>query len=221
MKHADVPAAFDLVVEEVGKESQRICEAGSVELKKGNLTPAQTAIDYAEKLSLFVKKVRALSEEWADLQAEIDHATPEVKKIVLPPKPKTKSKRKAKPVVLQVAEPKPHATGYTRKVDKVSPKTNIAVTLPDGTVIQAKKASTVLGKTIEALGAEKVAALQLKNCGEPLVTKRKEDLVKYAFATCAIANGWYVATHSSTAAKKKMLEKIAKGLKVKLIITDC
>lgn len=221
MKHADVPAAFDLVVEEVGKESQRICEAGSIELKKGNLTPAQTAIDYAEKLSLFVKKVRALSEEWADLQAEIDHATPEVKKIVLPPKPKTKSKRKAKPVVLQVAEPKPHATGYTRKVDKVSPKTNIAVTLPDGTVIQAKKASAVLGKTIEALGAEKVARLGLMIGEEPLVTKERSLYVKNPGQVTSIAKGWFVKTHSSTAAKKKMLEKIAKGLKVKLIITDC
>lgn len=41
MKHSDVPTALDLVVEEVGKESQRIRDAGGEALKAGKLSPAK------------------------------------------------------------------------------------------------------------------------------------------------------------------------------------
>lgn len=213
MKHADVPLALDLVVEEVGKESQRIRDAGSVALKAGKLTPAKKAIAYAEKLQTFVRKVRDLGDEWAKLQAEIDAAAPEVRDIVRPPE---KTPKQPKP-----KEKKPRKTGFKRNVGHIAPKKNFVVTLSNGTVIKDAKAAAVLAKTIEALGAEKVAQLGFLVCGEPLVTKVKEEHVKYAFATYDIADGWYVATHSSTAFKVNMIAKIAKALKVKLTTELC
>ena len=135
MKHSDVPTALELVVEEVGKESQRIRDAGGEALKAGKLKPAKKAISFAEMLGAFVKKVRVLGEEWERLQTEIDGAAPEVKEIVRPP----------------VAQ-KEHKTGWKRNVVSVSPKTNFTVTFPDGMVVSDKKAYVVLAKSIEKFG---------------------------------------------------------------------
>ena len=59
-KHSDVPAALDLVREEVDKEARRINQAGGAAQAAGNLKPAKEAIAYAEKLSDFVKKIQSL-----------------------------------------------------------------------------------------------------------------------------------------------------------------
>lgn len=203
MKHAEVPAALDLVVDEVGKESQRILDAGSVALKAGKLDPAEEAIAYAKRLAQFVRKVRALGEEWKSLQDELDKATPEVKEIVLP------------------TQSRPHKTGYTRKVEKVAPKTNFTVTFPDGRVIADKKAKVVFGKSIERLGADAVADLKIVLAAEPLVSRDKAVFKKEPTQVQAIAGGWFVKTHCSAAAKMQLLEKIAKSLKIKLRIELC
>jgi len=200
MKHADVPTALELVVEEVGKESQRIREAGGRALIAGKLKPAKKAIEYAEKFEAFVKRVRDLGEEWVKLQAEIDGAAPEVKEIVLP----TKSH--------------PHKTGYTRKVEKVAPKTTFTVSFPDGTSFADKKAKVVFGKAIEKLGAGAVADLKIVLAAEPLVSRDKSVYKKEPTQVQAISGGWFVKTHCSTAAKMQLLEKIAKTLKVRLRI---
>ena len=199
-KHSDVPTALDLVKEEVDKESRRIFSAGGDALKAGNIKPAKEAIAYAEKLADFVKKIQRLGDEWKNLEAKIDAAAPEVKKIVLPVKP-----RKTK-------------TGFTRSVTHVSPKTNFTVKFQDGRVIADKKAFWVLAKTIEALGADKVAALGVLCGGEPLVTKDKTQLKKHPSAVAPISGGWFVKTHSGTAAKMGYVKRIAKALKVKLSV---
>ena len=72
MKHAEVPEALDLVVDEVGKESQRIRDAGSEALRKNNLGPAQMAIEYAKKLEAFVDKVHALGVSGVGISSERD-----------------------------------------------------------------------------------------------------------------------------------------------------
>ena len=201
-KHSDVPTALDLVKEEVDKEARRIFSAGGDALKAGNIKPAKEAIAYAEKLADFVKKIQKLGDEWKKLEAKIDAAAPEVREIVLPTKPQ-----------------KEHKTGFTRKVTHVSPKTNFTVKLPDGKVIANSKAFWVMAKAIEAMGADKVAALGVLCGGEPLVTKDKTLLRKHPSAIAEIAGGWFVKTHSGTAAKIRYVKQIAKALKVKLVVT--
>ena len=201
-KHSDVPTALDLVKEEVDKEARRIFSAGGDALKAGNIKPAKEAIAYAEKLADFVKKIQKLGDEWKKLEAKIDAAAPEVREIVLPTKPQ-----------------KEHKTGFTRKVTHVSPKTNFTVKLPDGKVIANSKAFWVMAKAIEAMGADKVAALGVLCGGEPLVTKDKTLLKKHPSAIAEIAGGWFVKTHSGTAAKIRYVKQIAKALKVKLVVT--
>ncbi len=201
-KHSDVPTALALVKEEVDKEARRIFSAGGDALKAGNIKPAKEAIAYAEKLADFVKKIQKLGDEWKKLEARIDAAAPEVKEIVLPTKPQ-----------------KEHKTGFTRNVTHVSPKTNFIVKLPDGKVIADSKAFWVMAKAIEAMGADKVAALGVLCGGEPLVTKDKSLLKKHPSAIAEIAGGWFVKTHSGTAAKIRYVKQIAKALKVKLVVT--
>lgn len=203
MKHAEVPEALDLVVDEVGKESQRIRDAGSEALRKNNLGPAQMAIEYAKKLEAFVDKVHALGVAWGSLQKEIEDAAPEVREIVLPTKVRS------------------HKTGYARKVGTIAPKTNFTVTFADGTTVSDKKAKVVFAKVIEKLGPEAVAALNIVQGGEPLLSRRRADFKKEPMQIHPIAGGWYVKTHSSTAAKMRLLEKIAKVQKVKLRIQLC
>lgn len=200
-KHSDVPTALDLVKEEVDKESRRIFSAGGDALKAGNIKPAKEAIAYAEKLSDFVKKIQRLGDEWKKLEAKIDAAAPEVREIVNP------------------QPQKPHKTGFTRNVTHISPKTNFTVRMPDGKTISNSKAFWVMAKTIEAIGAEKVAALGIICGGEPLATKDKTLLKKHPSAIAPIAGGWFVKTHSSTAAKIGYVKRIAKALKIKLVVT--
>ena len=201
-KHSDVPAALDLVREEVEKESKRIFSAGGDALKAGKIKPAKEAIAYAEKLADFVKKIHRLGEDWKKLEAKIDAAAPEVREIVNP-KPQ-----------------KPHKTGFTRNVSHISPKTNFSVRMPDGKTISNSKAFWVMAKTIEAIGADRVAALGIMCGGEPLVTKDRALLKKHPSAIAPIADGWFVKTHSGTAAKIGYVKKIAKALKVKLAVAN-
>lgn len=196
MKHSDVQAALELVVEEVGKESQRICDAGSEALRCGKLGPATKAIAYAKKLKAFEEDVRALGGVWAKLRGEIDEAAPEVREIVLPTKVRSRK------------------GGYVRRVEHVSPKTNFHVLFPDGTVIEEKTAKAVFAKTIEKIGAESVAGLNIVMAAEPLLSRDRKVFRKVPSQLERIAGGWYVKTHSSTAAKRELLEKIAARLGV-------
>ena len=74
-------------------------------------------------------------------------------------------------------------------------------------------------KNLPAMGADKVAALGVLCGGEPLVTKDKSLLKKHPSAIAEIAGGWFVKTHSGTAAKIRYVKQIAKALKVKLVVT--
>lgn len=195
-QHSDVPAALDLVKEEVDKEAKRIYSAGGDALKAGKIKPAKEAIAYAEVLAGFVEKIQALGDEWKVLEAKIDAAAPEVKEIVQPAKPRK--------------------TGFTRTVTSIAPKSNFSVNFPDGRVIADAKAYKVLAKSIEVLGAGKVASLGILCGGEPLVTNNRELLKKHPTAVVEIAGGWFVKTHSGTAAKIGYVKKIAAALKVKV-----
>ena len=201
--HADVLTALDLVKDEVDKESKRIFNAGADAFKAEKIESAEEAIAYAKKLSEFVKKIQKLGDEWLKLEARIDAAAPEVKEIVQLPKSQ-----------------KAHKTGFTRKVTTVAPKSNFTVKFPDGVVIADKKAYWVLAKSVEKLGAAEVAKLGVMVGGEPLVTQDKSLFKKHPSAIAKIKGGWFVKTHSSTAAKMRYVKTLAKALKVKVTIQN-
>ena len=100
----------------------------------------------------------------------------------------------------------------------VAPKSYFTVKFPDGAVIADKKAYWVLAKSIEKLGAADVAKLGVMVGGEPLVTQDKSLLKKHPNAIAAIKGGWFVKTHSGTAAKMRYVKTIAKALKVKVVV---
>ena len=209
MKHADVKEALDLAEGEVGEESKRICRMGGAALSEGHIAPAKAAIAYSEKLAVLAKKIAALRDEWLALQSEIDRETPEVQRIIRPgPPPATPDAAKSRKPV------KEHKTGYTRKVDKIGPKTNFSVTFPDGTVVSDSVAARVLVRAIEKFGFEKVASVGLEIGGEPLVSKDRKSFRKYSESVASCAGGWFVHTHSSTKRKVACVRKIAAALKI-------
>lgn len=200
MKHADVIAALDLVVEEVAKESRRIYKAGSDAMLERKLDLAQKAIDFAKNLKEFEDRVKVLGEAWKELQKQMEGAAPEVKEIVLPTK-------------LQ----KSRKTGYTRKApETIAKKSTFTVSFADGTVISDKYAKVVFGRAIEKIGAAAVAQLGVVLGGEPLVSRDKGAFKKHPTQVQPISSGWFVKTHSSTKQKIQLLNGIAKKLKQKL-----
>lgn len=191
---ADVPEALALVNEEVGKVKKAINDAGAKALKEDRRQIAREALDYADGLDDFIKKIEKLGEEWKALEASIEKATPEAREIV-------------------------RAAGGTRVVvDPVSPKSGLRVTFPDGTVIATPKASTTQARTIERLGPAAVAALGLRMNGEPLLTRTKKDLKKYPESVETLRGGWILSTHSNTQRKADDLKRIADRLGIRLKI---
>lgn len=92
------------------------------------------------------------------------------------------------------------------------------VKFADGVVMADKQARLVLARSIEKLGAAEVAKLGIMLGGEPLVTRDKSLFVKCPRAVVEIKGGWFVKTHSNTVAKMNCVQKIAKALKVKVIV---
>lgn len=105
-----------------------------------------------------------------------------------------------------------HKTYGTRKVGKgeIAPKTGLKVTLWDGTEIHRHKAKDTFIDTLLAVGIDRVRSVGVMFCKIPIVSNTRDK--KYGKAQYEVDGGWLVLTHSSTAAKKKMLEKIAKAL---------
>lgn len=199
-KKSNVREALDIVCEEVERESNRVFKVGGEALMAGHLEPAEQAIAYAKKLKVFVEKVKGLTAEWCQLGAEIERATPEVQDIVRMPEPL-----------------KPAETGIDN--EEISHRTNFRVILPDGNVIEDKFAKDVFAKTLNFLGPEKVASLNLFLGEEPLVSNNKAVYIKNPTQVSALNGGWYTKTHSGTREKIKLVEKIAKALEVDLRVT--
>lgn len=109
-----------------------------------------------------------------------------------------------------------HKTYGSRNVGKgeIAPKTGLRVTMPDGRVIVNAKAKDTFIDAILAIGINRVRTLGLKFCKIPIISNTRDK--KYGRAQHDVGNGWMILTHSSTADKKKMLEKIAKALNIKL-----
>jgi hypothetical protein len=113
-----------------------------------------------------------------------------------------------------------HRDGTKRKnpVERINEKSVLRVTFLDGTVIEDKKAKMTFTKTIQKLGLMRVRNLGISFCGVPIVSNTLDK--KYGKTQVPVEGGLYVMTHSSTHDKKKMLDKIAIRLGIKLIVEE-
>ena len=87
------------------------------------------------------------------------------------------------------------------------PKQNLRIILPNGHVVQRPTAAAALVDVIEWLGIDEVHGLHLTISGVPLIGTAKHP--KYSQNP---SGQWLVCTHSSTMAKKELLEQIGKTL---------
>ena len=101
---------------------------------------------------------------------------------------------------------------YTMVFHGKSPRTNLIVTFPDGTEINNRYAYQTLCDVIDRVGAERVAALGIRQSGIDLVSKTEDDF----YQQHKINGGYFVITHSSTETKKNHIEEISKRLKLNL-----
>ena len=113
-----------------------------------------------------------------------------------------------------------HRDGTKRRkpVERINEKTVLRVTFPDGKVIEDKKAKVTFTETIKRIGLMRVRNLGVAFCGVPIVSNTLDK--KYGKTQVSVEGGLYVMTHSSTHDKKKILDKIAKELGIKLIVDE-
>lgn len=177
MKSDGVQTALDIVSEEIRAVVAQLNREGGEAFKASRYEKADLLSKQGKQLQQFAKKLGTLRQEW---ETSIDD----------------KARERVK--VDSCYPKKPHAKG---------PKQNLRITLPNGRVIQRPTAAAALVDAIEALGLEKVRALDLHVTGVPLVGTKKHD--KYGQKQFG---HWFVCTHSNTASKKTLLEKIGNKL---------
>lgn len=109
-----------------------------------------------------------------------------------------------------------HHEGSKRKmpIGKISDKTVLRVTFPDGKIIAERRAKYTYVETIRRIGLMRVRNLGIKFCGVPIVSTTIDK--KYGSAQVPVENGLYILTHSSTKDKKMQLDRIATELGLKL-----
>ena len=181
------------------KESQRLRELGE-------LRTADEVSAYAEKFKKFADENAAVCVEWETLIADISNASPEVGKII------------------HAETDTPSTDNRKGKGNAPKMKMTLKVTFPDGRVVQEGKDVDTFVKTIELLGAERVAECGAKLFGSVLVTRNKSELLQISYLrlypSCIkeTADGWFVNTKPDQNAKIRILEKASKllgaGLKV-------
>lgn len=112
----------------------------------------------------------------------------------------------------------PHKSFGPQKATKqdIAPKTVLRVTMPDGSVIERKSAKATFVDVIKLIGVKRVRQLGLKFCRVPIISNTRDD--KYGKAQIDVGDGWLILTHSSTADKKKQLDKIAKELGLNIVV---
>jgi len=97
---------------------------------------------------------------------------------------------------------------------EISPRSTMAVKFADGVVIERPTAAETFVRTIEHIGLERVKNLGMVLNKHPLVSqypdKNYSQLKSGAF---------FVGTHASNLAKKRLLEEIAERLKIKMEIS--
>lgn len=202
----DVQAAFELLGTTLDEERTRIFDAGSQAMKRQDKKVAQDVLNFADKLDAFQKDVQKLLAFWQELQKASDIAPQKVQKIVAGDGKLFTTVRK-------------HKTGYTRRLEHApAPKSSLTITFPDGKVIAGKKAADCFIQAIGRIGCHRIRPLELLLNSEPLIADAPSE--KYKSAWHKTPDGFYVSTHSSTEAKKNLLETISKkldlGLKIEI-----
>ncbi len=95
-----------------------------------------------------------------------------------------------------------------------APRTALVVKFSNGNVIKESTAAETFSRVLKEIGIERVAKLGKAVNGWPLITPKKHPTY-----TQQKVNGEYIMTHTSTSAKKALLEEISQELKVELDIS--
>jgi hypothetical protein len=84
----------------------------------------------------------------------------------------------------------------------------------DGHAVEGRNAAEVFGRSIEAIGFDRVAALGMTLSGIALVGEAKTT----SYQNQLFMGGRYICTHSNTEKKKWILEEIARRLRLSLAV---
>ncbi len=105
-----------------------------------------------------------------------------------------------------------HKDGGHRSTKKgqIAPRTGLCIYRRDGSILQEHDAATTFTSAIVEAGLLRVRQLDLRFCRINIVSTTKDK--KYGGAQREVEPGLYVLTHSSTADKKKMLDRISNRL---------
>ena len=98
----------------------------------------------------------------------------------------------------------------TTKKGQIAPRTGLCIYRRDGSILQEHDAATTFTSAIVEAGLLRVRQLDLRFCRINIVSTTKDK--KYGGAQREVEPGLYVLTHSSTADKKKMLDRISNRL---------
>ena len=91
----------------------------------------------------------------------------------------------------------------------------IRVSFNSGLVIEERKSTDTYIKTLKEIGLLRIFKLNgFTVDGLPLIVKKKDSRKQLR----KVDGSWYVSTHMCTDAKKRLIERIAKELKVKLTV---
>ncbi len=119
----------------------------------------------------------------------------------------------------EMTEQNPVRKTFTMSPHTKAGKSGLQVKFPDGRIIREKFAYQTLMEVIRHAGYKKVAALDLKLCGVPLVSGTLDDY--YGSAQHELEPGVFIMTHSGTRAKADQLETISNhlnlGLEIKIV----
>ena len=199
--YIDAVAVFIAMVSLIREESESLRKWAKEHPKEDEVKYAQKAISYADRLDACCEKLKEFCTESLATLEELYQFTEEMI------------------AVGKWSSKEPKKSAKKSKAEKNAPKSSFSVTFPDGTKIFDMQAKTVLAKAIAKIGPKKVAELDIKCSGEPLVSKDKSVYKKQPSMVERIGRGgWFVKTHSSTAEKMKFLTRISKALDLNLKI---
>lgn len=184
--------------------------------QEAQLRKAEEEIIQKEILPVLTEKIEpVLNQIERELVLVVDYVPKQPLKVSL------SRKRNLADVLSDAVEIKPdpqveHRTFGPQSTPKgaIASKTILSVTMPDGRVIKHAKAKDTFIEVIKEIGVERIRPLGVTFCKIPIISNTRDS--KYGKAQHSIGGGWLVLTHSSTKDKKKMLEKIAKALHLKI-----
>lgn len=100
-----------------------------------------------------------------------------------------------------------------------SPRKNIRIIFPDGTIIQNSTATDSLIEFIQIVGIDRVRSLGLTRCNIPLISNTIDK--KYGNSQKELGNGLYLITNTTTAYKILDIERISAaynlGVKIEIV----